>query len=44
MLFAKKGGTTIKFTAAEAIPAGGSVTQRTRDGAFQVEGNCDGWY
>ena len=44
MLFAKKGGKTIKFTAAEAIPAGGSVTQRTRDGAFQVEGNCDGWY
>ena len=44
MLFAKKGGKTIQFKAAEAIPAGGSVTQRTSEGAFQVEGNCDGWY
>ncbi|MGA7387732.1 MAG: hypothetical protein WBW99_07360 [Pseudolabrys sp.] len=43
-LFAKKGGKTIEFKAAEAIPAGGSVTQRTSEEAFQFEGNCDGWH
>jgi hypothetical protein len=43
-LFARKGGKTIKFRAAEAIPSGGKVTYRTSDGAFQVEGTCDGWH
>ena len=43
-LFAKKGGKTIEFKAAEAIPAGGSVTERTSEGAIQFEGNCDGWH
>jgi hypothetical protein len=43
-LFAKKGDKTIQFNAAEAIPAGGTVTYSTSEGAFQVEGNCDGWH
>jgi hypothetical protein len=43
-LFASKGGTTIKFQAAEAIPDGGNTTYRTSAGAFQVEGPCDGWH
>ena len=43
-LFAKKGGVTIQFQAAEEIPAGGSAIQRMSDAAFQVEGNCDGWH
>ena len=43
-LFAMKGGKTIKFRAAEAIPNGGKVTYRTSASAFQVEGPCDGWH
>ena len=43
-LFAEKGGETIKFQTAEAIPNNGSVTYRTSVAAFEVEGPCEGWY
>jgi hypothetical protein len=43
-LFAKKGNETIRFRAAEAIPGNGSATYRTRARAFQVFGECEGWY
>ena len=43
-LFASKGGKTIKFQAAEAIPDGGNTIYRTSVGAFQVDGPCDGWH
>jgi hypothetical protein len=43
-LFASKGGKTIKFRAAEAIPSSGKATYRTSASAFQVEGACDGWH
>jgi len=44
MLFAKKGNVTIQFRAAKPIPESGSVINRTSKGAFQVEGDCEGWY
>ncbi len=43
-LFAEKGDKTIKFRAAEAIPQNGSATYRTSARAFQVAGDCRGWY
>jgi hypothetical protein len=44
MLFAKKGGKTIRFRVVEPIPQGGSATYRTIARAFQAEGDCEGWY
>src|SRR3974377_1446831 len=41
-LFAEKGGKTIKFQTAEAIPNNGSVTYRASAAAFAVEGSCEG--
>jgi hypothetical protein len=43
-LFAMKGGKTIEFQTAEAIPASGTATYRTSEDVFQVEGPCDGWH
>jgi len=43
-LFAKRNNKTIQFRAAEPIPNGGSVTNRTSNRAFQGEGDCQGWY
>jgi hypothetical protein len=43
-LFAMKGNETIKFTAPEAIPENGNAAFPTKVKAFQVAGDCQGWY
>lgn len=43
-LFAMKDNETIKFQAVEAIPENGNATYRTSAKAFQVQGDCTGWY
>jgi hypothetical protein len=43
-LFAMKENETIKFESAEAIPENGNATYRTSATAFQVQGDCAGWY
>lgn len=43
-LFAIKGDETLKFTAPEAIPNNGQASFPTKAKAFQIEGDCQGWY
>lgn len=43
-LFAKKGNKTIRFQTAKPIPENGIAVYKTSERAFQVEGDCEGWY
>ncbi len=42
-LFAKKGDKTLQFRTETPLGENGSVTFETRDKAFMVAGDCEGW-
>jgi hypothetical protein len=42
-LFAKKGDQTLQFQTETPIGENGSVSFETRDKAFMVPGDCEGW-